>query len=85
MGDTFCEGDDQTGLRYADYVRRIDSHWLILLAPGLAFDVAFTWVFRRPLRAGRIEPSHSVPELNSPVVHMNMKKGIGGVGLAKNA
>ena len=85
MGDTFCEGSDQEGLRYVDYVRQIDSHWLILLAPGIAFDVAFIWVFRKPRRAGRIGPRLSVPELNSPVVHMNMRKGIGGVGLSKSA
>ena len=53
LGTGVCENVSVKQLPY-DYTRRPYAWWIVLLIPGLAFDITFLWVFRRPTVVNRV-------------------------------
>ena len=52
LGSDICEDVSLKQLSY-DYVRRMHPWWIVLIIPGLIFDIIFLWVFRKPTVADR--------------------------------
>lgn len=80
LGSTFCEEVAYNQLPY-DYTRRPYEWWIVIIIPGLIFDILFLWFFRKPTIVSRIEGQGEVQIMLASTKDNRGGPGIGGVGL----
>ena len=83
LGETFCGGINSQNLLDLDLVRRPHPWWVALVIPGLLFDLAFLYVFRKPVVIIEILPQAILMEPIDGHKRTRHEKtgGIGGLGL----
>ena len=50
LGDNYCEDVDFSTASQSDYTRRPEAYWIVLIIPGMIFDIFFIYVFRHPVQ-----------------------------------
>lgn len=80
LGNAFCEdtsGQDLPG----DYIRRLHPYWVLIILPGLIFDIFFVIVFRKPILRDLHIPRVELVEIDRSARELRRPSHLGGIGI----